>query len=288
MKKFLAGAVLLLAPDNLRCQPAMPSWLVNYPDVAAHAETFGRMVVVNYTTPAPSDAVRDHYRELFEAQNLPFPPASPTGSTTARATAECGDLLLTIHSRGSGSAVRVSCTEQPRAGAARGNLPHVEGSYEQRVSAMQDLHRQRATELGIGKELPPAPAPPLVWPDWLVSMTGGGLVSRETTAPGADGALRAQFVTRAPMSSLFRFYKDLLTGNGYVLNRGVVTTGRTDSGIKQNALGEIEGSVYADGFPGPRSEINIRLSRTHLNEPITATIRFSTYSFHGRRALVPR
>ena len=287
MKKFLAGAVLLLATVGLRCQPAMPSWLLNYPGVTAQAEALGPVVTVNYTTPASPDAVRDHYRELFEAQNLPFPAASPSGSTIARAAAGCGDLLLTIHSRGSGSAVRVSCTE-PRAGAALRNLPHVEGSYEQRVSAMQDSHRQRAAELGIGKELPPAPAPPLVWPEWLVSMTGGRLVSRQSTAPGADGALRAQFVSRAPMSALFSFYKDLLTENGYALNRGVVTTGRTNTGIKQNALGKIEGSVYPNGFPGPRIEINIRFSRTHLNEPIKVTIRFSTYSFKGRQALVPR
>jgi hypothetical protein len=33
------------------------------------------------------------------------------------------------------------------------------------------------------------------------------------------------------MSEIFSFYKDLLTTNGYQINRGFVSTGRTQSGI---------------------------------------------------------
>jgi hypothetical protein len=88
------------------------------------------------------------------------------------------------------------------------------------------------------------------------------------------------------MSQIFAFYKGLLTAKEYQVNRGFVSTGQTQSGIKQNALGGVEGSLYPDGFPGPRSEIRIDFSRAKLNDPITVKIRFTTFAYAGSKALV--
>jgi hypothetical protein len=86
------------------------------------------------------------------------------------------------------------------------------------------------------------------------------------------------------MSQIFSFYKDLLSANGYQIDRGYVRTGQTQSGIKQNALGSVEGGLYPDGFPGPRSEILVDFSRMNLNDPITVNIRFTTFAYAGSPA----
>jgi hypothetical protein len=98
--------------------------------------------------------------------------------------------------------------------------------------------------------------------------------------------LKAEYVSGLPMSNLFAFYKDVLSANGYQINRGYVRTGQTFSGIQQNADGVVEGNVYPGGFPGPYIEIRVNLSRNRLNDPITVTIGFRTYAYAGRKALV--
>ena len=98
--------------------------------------------------------------------------------------------------------------------------------------------------------------------------------------------LRAEYVSGSPMSEIFSFYKELLTTNGYQVNRGSVTTGQTQSGIRQNALGGVEGSLYPDGFPGLRTEIRVGFSRVNLNDPIPVNIRFTTFAYAGSSALV--
>jgi hypothetical protein len=180
-----------------------------------------------------------------------------------------------------GSSVHLNCRIefQPQ-------LPKTTGNHDQDVTNVMEAHRQAVARLGIGRELPPAPAPPLEWPAWLTRAEGGLPTIHKGSDPSADGMLRAEYVSGLPMSKLFAFYKDLLSSNGYQINRGNVRTGQTFSGIQQNADGVVEGNVYPDGFPGPYIEIRVNFSRSHLNDPITVTIGFRTYAYAGRKALL--
>lgn len=276
MKSFPAVVALLIAPACLWCQPMMPSWLATYPGAVASRQNLGAMVVDAYNTTASADAVREHYRELFEGQNLPFSPVTNSFGTTVRANAESGELLLTIHSRGAGSSVRVSCTVKitPR-------VAHSQGSYEENVARMMELHKQAVDEMGIHRARHDAPAPPLVWPDWLPQINGAELAIQRGADAAGNAFLKCRYVTPAPMSQLFSFYEGLLDSNGYSVYRGTVGTGRTQTGIKQNAHGEVEGSRYPDGFPGPRAEIRITFSRKYLNEPISVDMKFTTFAYRA-------
>jgi len=65
------------------------------------------------------------------------------------------------------------------------------------------------------------------------------------------------------------------------VERARIGTGQTQSGIRQNADGYVEGSNYPNGSPGARSEIRVDLSRWVLNEPITVSMRFTVYAHKG-------
>ncbi len=179
MKSFPAALALLIAPACLWCQPVMPSWLITYPGTVASRQNLGAMVVDTYNTTAPADAIRNHYRELFEGQSLPFSPVINSLGTTIRATAECGELTLSIHSRGAGCSVRVSCAVKitPR-------VTHSGGSYQDNVARMKELHKQAVEEMGIHRVRHDAPAPPLVWPEWLPHIKGAELaIQKGATRP---------------------------------------------------------------------------------------------------------
>jgi hypothetical protein len=61
--------------------------------------------------------------------------------------------------------------------------------------------------------------------------------------------------------------------------RGAVIGGSTMKGVEQNADGYVEGDNYPNGSPGPRTEISIRFSRFHLNDPIAVDLKFTTYAY---------
>ena len=259
----------------------MPSWLLTYPGATVTRQNLSAMSAASFNTADPPETVVEHYRQLFEENGLEFLPASNRFATMIRATDECGALSISIASRESGSAVHLSCNVklQPR-------VVKSTGDHEQDVANMMEAHHQAAADMGIGRARPAAPAPPLQWPAWLARVEGGLPAIRRGADPAGNGMLRAEYVSGSPMSEIFSFYKDLLTANGYQINRGFVSTGQTQSGIKQNALGGVEGGLYPDGFPGPRTEIRIDFSRMKLNDPITVNIRFTTFAYAGRPALV--
>jgi len=293
MTRFLAGALLLMAPAALRCQPAMPSWLVNYPGAAAQTSTSKALVEVTYTTPASPEAVQDHYRKLFEARNRPFLPNEDGIGVVVRASAEC-DLMLSIRASGRGSSVRVSCADNsgPSAESVHAVVqsrpaPHAAGmtaaqrqEYDDNVAKAMERHRQAVAEMGIHKERPPADAPPLIWPKWLVAARDSEISPERGRDPAGNGTLRCRYITGEPMTAVYSLYKDLLTSHGYS-HRGGIETGHTQSGIQQNHLGYVEGDIYPDGFPGPRMEIHVGFSRMHLNDPITVDIKITAFAYAG-------
>jgi len=280
MKVFLAGIAMLVAPACLRCQPVLPAWLLTYPGANVTRQNLSAMSAASFTTNDPPQSVFDYYQQLFGEQGLSYSPSTNRFGAGIKATADCGELSISISSRGSGSAVRLSCGVklQPRVAKSTGNYP-------QDVANMLEMHRQAAAEMGIGRARPAAPAPPLEWPTWLERVQGGVPAVQRGSDQAGNGMLKAQYVSSVPMSQIFAFYKELLQANGYQINRGTVQTGRTQSGVKQNALGSVEGSVYPDGFPGPRIEIRVDFSRNYVNEPISVRIRFTTFDYKGSPGL---
>ena len=281
MKGFLAGIVILLAPACVRCQPVLPSWLLTYPGANATRQNLSAMSAVSFTTTDSPETVVDHYRQLFEENGLPFSPTSTRFANNVRAIADCGELSISIASRESGSAVRVSCSMKLQLRVVKST-----GNHEQDVANMMETHRQAAAEMGIGRARPAAPAPPLNWPAWLAEVEGGLPAARKGADQAGNSMLGAHYVSGSPMSQIFSFYKDLLSANGYQVYRGYLKTGQTQSGIKQNAVGCLEGSLYPDGFPGRRSEIRVDFSRRNLNDPISVNIRFTVFAYEGSPALV--
>src|SRR5947208_98779 len=101
MRILPAYLACLMAPQAMLSQPAfsVPPWLENYPGVTADTKTFAAMAQSTYIAPAKPDAVRDHYRKLFEAQNLAFQPGFDGIGMVIRAAAQECDLLITLRSQ---------------------------------------------------------------------------------------------------------------------------------------------------------------------------------------------
>lgn len=280
MRRF-SGVLVLVAPLCLWSQPTLPSWLLAYPGAHIVRSNLSAMSAASFTTSDASETVVDYYAQAFASQGLMFAAKSNRFTTTIRADGDCGELSISVMKKDDGSSVQLSCRVkfQPQ-------VPRSTGSHDQNVSNMMATHRQAVAALGIGRELPTAPAPPLEWPTWLTRAEGGLPAIYKASDPSYTGMLKAEYVSALPMSQLFAFYKDLLSSNGYQINRGYIQTGQTISGIQQNADGVVEGNVYPDGFPGPYIEIRVNFSRNRLNDPIRVSIGFRTQAYAGRKALV--
>jgi hypothetical protein len=281
MQRLVAGVLVLVAPVCLRSQPTLPMWLLAYPGAHIVRSNLPAVSAASFTTADASETVVDYYRHAFESEGLVFAAKSNRFTTMIRADADCGELSISVMKKDDGSSVQLNCRVkfQPQ-------VPKSTGNYGQDVTNMMEAHRQAVAALGIGRELPPAPAPPLEWPAWLTRAEGGLPTIYKGSDPAYAGLLKAEYASGLPMSKLFAFYKDLLSSNGYQIDRGYVQTGQTFSGVQQNADGVVEGNVYPDGFPGPYIEIRVRFSRNRLNDPIRVTIGFRTQAYAGRKALV--
>jgi hypothetical protein len=240
------------------------------------------MTTITYSTKAAADDVREFYRGLFDGQGLKFSPIVIGSSATIRAVDDCGNLTVVITGRPEGSAVRVSCAVK----LSQAPLPSG-GSYEENAARMKERHDQAVAEMGIHRQRQDAPAPPLVWPDWLTHVKGAELSLLEGKDQSGHSYLRSRYVTSTPMTQIYAFYKDLLPANGYSVYRSALETGQTISGVQQNANGYVEGSRYPDGSPGPRIEIRVGFSRANLNDPITVDIRVTPFAYKAPPAREP-
>jgi hypothetical protein len=306
---WLWAAVLLTTRQAMvgQSEPAIPVWLANYPGVTAQTTAVKSLVESTYTAPAKPEAVSEHYRKLFEAQNLPFVPNFDGMGTVVRATAAEGDLMISIRAQGAGTLVRLDCTGKSAAAGTWTALPdpnsrapvrtlarpvinpHTRMSEEalkqkyhedyQRAVADDASYRQHVKDLNIHPVYEDAPAPPLVWPDWLVNLKGARLSIQQGVDRAKNQYLKSSYVTGAPMTALHAFYGDLLKAHDYPVHSGELSTGQTISGIVQNANGHVEGHNYPNGHPGPYTEIHVSYRRSNLNDPITVEMRFTTYAF---------
>ena len=151
------------------------------------------------------------------------------------------------------------------------------------VEDLKARHEKAVAEMNIHPKYEDAPAPPLVWPDWLTHVNGARLSRERGVDQSGKAYLQATYKTSAPMTSIYTFYQDALKAHAYPVYSSELGTGSTISGVRQNASGHVEGDNYPNGHPGPRTVINVSFSRFYLNEPITVRIRFTTYEFKAPR-----
>jgi hypothetical protein len=285
----LIFAVFALAPAFCQEGPSLPEWLKSYPGAAANGSS--------YTTTAQPDDIVAHYRPLFQAAGLPFQPNPDGLGTSIRAAAPECDLLIQIRTRDDGSLVKVNCTAKTQAASSpslpsdvtvitsRPQSPRVGAASPQphmSTEAIMQQHHEKAVAMGLHRQHQDAPAPPLVWPSWLVHVNGGAVRAERGLDQAKNAILEARYTTTVPMTELARFYRDALDSHEYPA-KGSLSTGQTLTGIQQNANGYVEGFNYPDGAPGAYSIINVRYSRSVLNGPITVTIRFTTHEYIAKR-----
>ena len=267
----------------------MPSWLENYPGANATVQAGDSSAEASYAVDAQPAEVVAHYRKLFESQGLTFQPNPDGMGTSIRVAAKECDLLILIRSRAEGTYAKVSCTAKVDAVAAppTGKVEVLKGdSKAQAQAAWQERIRQHEEEFPpekFNKEKHDMPAPPLVWPDWLTHVRGAPLTPKSGVDPAKYEFMTARYTTNVPMTEIFDFYRGLLLAHGY-RPKAEIATGHTQSGIQQNALGQVEGFNYPDGFPGAYTVVEVSMDRTVLNGPITVSLRFSTHGYkagHG-------
>ena len=203
--RMVSLATCILAAAEV---PSMPSWLASYPGATPTVQAGGGFAETTYTTPAKPGEVLEHYRKLFEAAGLPFQPNPDGIASTIRAAAPECDLLIVIHPQRDGTVVDANCASKslasassapqpveiitagpsntrtrtpPRPGGPRRAAPV---SRPQPVTAaeMQARHEEMVKKLGIHPEYRDAPAPPLIWPEWLVHIQDSA--SRSTEEKG--------------------------------------------------------------------------------------------------------
>jgi hypothetical protein len=278
---------------------SIPAWLQSYPGATAAVHSSDSLIESSYTTAAAPEQIVAHYGKLFEAAKLPFHPNPDGMGTSIRAEAPECDLLIQIRRRDEGAFVKVNCsaktqpdpaaspgdvkvissrpqsTRIPSTAAASGRAPMIPDKFMER-------HRQKVADMGIHREHHDAPAPPLVWPAWLGSVTGAALRPEAGVDQSKNAMLKARYTTNAPMSEIYKFYRESLQAHDYP-TRSQLSTGQTMSGVLQNALGYVEGSNYPDGAPGASTEIRVSFSRDVLNGPITVSLRFTTHEYIVKR-----
>ena len=307
-RTLLVSFALVAARPPAVCQssPTMPSWLTSYPGAAPDSRAMGALLESTYTTAAKPAQVLEHYRGLFEAAGLRFQPNPDGIGTVIRGDAAECDLLILIRERAPGTVVDVNCAAKsqpspvasgkaveiitagpskirppfplsPRAGFPQTARP--QSRPQPTAEEMQESHARRVAELGIHPAYQDAPAPPLVWPSWLVHIKGAEVRPQQGVDESRKAYLKVRYISSLPMTTLYNFYEDLLNSNEYRVHTSRLSTGQTISGVVQNAWGYVEGTNYPDGAPGPRSVIHVSFSRNKLNEPITVEMRFTVYEF---------
>jgi hypothetical protein len=188
----------------------LPSWLVPYPGAeAVLTRPSQKLVESSYTTSASSGQLIAHYRILFDAAHLRFHPnGGGMGTTSVRAGLPECDLLITIREQAATTAVRASCTA--RSVEAPAPVPP--------VVVAPPAKRDRGVMEKYDEPFypkPRTPAPPLVWPRWLVLTDGSSPnVERGVDAVGLH-FLRTVFVTSGDRNTILAFYASLLNANGY-------------------------------------------------------------------------
>ena len=295
MGKRLVFIIFALTPAFSQPTTSLPAWLESYPGATPAVRFSESLVESSYTVAAQPEDIVQHYRKLFEAAGLPFQ-SNPDGiGTSIKASAPECDLLIQIRTRQQGTFVDVNCSAktQSTAPSAPVDVKVMNGRPQAPATSLPPLHpmtpeqfmeqhHRIAAEMGLHRAHPDAPAPPLVWPGWLLQVGGTSLRTDRGVNFAKDAMLKAHYTTNVPMTEIYRYYRELLNGHEYPA-RSSMSTGHTETGIQQNAIGYVEGFNYPDGAPGAYSTIEIRFSRSVLNGPITVSLAFTTHEYISKR-----
>jgi hypothetical protein len=297
---LITFAILALTPAFAQPAVSLPAWLESYPGAQPAVHSTDSLVESSYTVAAQPEQIIAHYRQLFEGAGLPYQP-NPDGLGTSirAATPEC-DLLIQIRTREEGVHVAVNCaaksapsapispgdvkmiTGHPQAQPVRAQVAPGPPAHPMTADEMMEQHHRIAAEMGLHRQHPDAPAPPLVWPSWLASINGAPMKTTRGETNWKDPMLIAQYTSHVPMTEIYHFYRDLLNAHEYPA-RSSMSTGQTMTGVQQNAIGYVEGFNYPDGAPGAYSTIHVSFNRDVLNGPITVTLKFTTHEFIAKR-----
>jgi hypothetical protein len=290
---FATFAILALTPALSQQSSSLPPWLKSYPGATPTLRSSDSVIESSYTTSAQTEDIVKHYGTLLEAAGLPFEPNPDGVGTSIRAAARECDLLIQIRGRPEGTFVKVNCSAKAQSSSpplpndvkvmsSRPQSTRVNSTAPAPPADFMRMHQQKVAEMGIHRQHHDAPAPPLVWPSWLVHITGAAVRSVPGVDQSKNAMLKARYTTNAPMTEIYHFYLDLLKSHEYP-TRSSMSTGHTTTGIVQNALGYVEGSNYPDGAPGAYSEIRVSFDRSVLNGPITVSMRFTTHEYIASR-----
>ncbi len=310
------GTILLCAQSESG-GVSLPGWLAPYPGSTATNAISGNVIQSSYTAAAKPDDVSAHYSKLFAARGInPITNFDGIGTSLRAQAPEC-DLLIQIREASAGTAVKVSCSPKEaiaRPGAASvsstaasrtGHLKSAEEIRQFNEDRRREIEAKRATmerqstammqqyDKPVYPGSPPNPstplahyrddAPPLVWPSWLVSINGEHLSQPASSTRGPESSLSRKYTTTAPMTDVYKFYREQLAAHGFEVQRSELGAGSTSTGVKQNSYGEVEGyHPEGSGTNPPRTTITVSFSRMHLNEPISVYIRVSVTGSFGR------
>jgi hypothetical protein len=292
----LICAIFAVTPVFSQEALSLPSWLQSYPGATPTVHASDSVVQSSYASAVEPADIVEHYRKLFEAAGLPFHPNDDGMGTSIRGEARECDLLIKIRTRTEGTVVNVNCSAktqgsalssptditvikgrpQSPSGPAPAQQPHMT------ADEMMEQHHRKAAEMGLHRQYHDAAAPPLVWPSWLTNVNGAPVRPGIGVDQAKNPLLKAQYVTNEPMTEIYKFYRDVLNSHEYPA-RSSMSTGHTQTGIQQNAIGYVDGFNYPDGAPGAYTVIHVSFDRSVLNGPITVTMRFTTHDFIAKR-----
>jgi hypothetical protein len=181
----------------------MPAWLVPYPGASAQNRQVGKGVESSYTINAPPHDILTHFRTLFASAGVPFEPDPAGFGFMIRAAAPECDLDISIRRYDPDTRVKVTCS------------PRLEAN-ERMASFRQQQRAEHAQSDPMKKFDVPvypqakAPAPPLIWPSWLVRVDGARLPVEKF-----PGVLKSSFESLPTREAIQAFYADLLRSHNY-------------------------------------------------------------------------
>jgi hypothetical protein len=224
----------------------MPAWLVPYPGAAAQIRQISNAVEVTYTVAAAPHEVLAHFRTLFGSAGLPFEPDPAGGGFLIRSAAPECDLDISIRSRDSDTAVKVTCSPRLAANQRMASLR----AQEKAGHAQSDPMKKFDTPV---YPQPKAPLPPLTWPAWLVRVDGAPLPVEKSPA-----RLSSSFVSKPTRDAIQYFYANLLSSHSYRVTQGLAA-------VPEKFGCWVQGTTGADNQLGRRVVIRIKIRPVRQN-----------------------
>jgi hypothetical protein len=274
-----------LTPAFSQAAFPFPAWLVSYPGTTPEVYSTDSFTQSSYVADARPDEVVQHYRELFEAQGLPFQANFDGMGTAIRVEAKECNLLIQIRKGEAGTSTKVTCAAKgdatPTAADAPVNIEIVTGITppppppDPKAKAGAAGQAQQSA-YSINKVPHDMPAPPLIWPDWLKQVGGARLLPVKGSRPG--GSMSARYRTSESLATVRAFYLNLLISHSYG-TKAAPNGERKSLSMDPTGEGNLHGFNYPNGAPGCYTEIDVDLDRTKDGAESSVIVSFSTHDY---------